>query len=185
MLPYGPGELSVGRGLRGMGGDRVDLLDLDFPGAVVAPAAGDLEGLDGVREPQPAGHRGGFQAADLVTAVSPLAGVVAERDLGPRQTFEKGVKLRVVVLDDRDVVRILDLDEEAGVGVLRVQRVEGDRPPGQVQRGRQAGLGPEPPEGSDGDEPAHRRLLRQGHPKGRARAIVSDWTTALSQLSLS
>ncbi|MFJ8510045.1 hypothetical protein [Streptomyces avermitilis] len=57
-----------------------------------------------------------------VTAVSSFAGVVAKRDLGPRQTLEEGVKLRVVVLDDRDVVRVLGLDEEAGVGALGVQR---------------------------------------------------------------
>lgn len=101
VLPYGLGELSIGRGVRGVGGDRVDPLDLDFRGVVVAPATGDLEGLDSVRETQSAGYRGGLWAADLVTAVSSFAGVVAKRDLGPRQSLEEGVKLRVVVLDDR------------------------------------------------------------------------------------
>ncbi|MEV0965284.1 hypothetical protein AB0J25_22340 [Streptomyces sp. NPDC049910] len=54
------------------------MLDLDLPAAQVASAAGDLDRLGGVREPQPARNLDGFEAAALVATVSLLPGGVAE-----------------------------------------------------------------------------------------------------------
>ncbi|WP_328643407.1 hypothetical protein [Streptomyces canus] len=93
VLAHRSGELSVGRGERVVAGDGIDVLDLDLPAVQIASAAGDLDRLGGVREPQPARDLDGFEAADLITAVPLLPGGVAEGDLVPGQRLKEVLQL--------------------------------------------------------------------------------------------
>lgn len=147
-------------------------------------AADDLEGLGRVRERQSV-HRGGFQAADLVTAPGDVAAALAERDIPPGQALDELVQSGVVRLQHRDGVRLLGLDEEAGQAGLGEQCVEGDHVAFQVERGEEglergdfrwfsSGLHaargrPRPFAGRRGDGPGCRR----GGPRHAAFAVHS------------
>jgi len=66
--------------------------DPDLPAGQAASTAGNLNRLAGVRKPQSARDLDGFEAADPVTAVSPLAGCLAERNLVSGQHLEESVQ---------------------------------------------------------------------------------------------
>src|SRR6202043_3618623 len=90
----------------GQAGDGVAGLAGGPAGGAVLPPAGDLDGLAGVREVQ-AADMGGLQGAGLGAAVPLLAGGAAGGNLPPGQGLDPGMQQRLVLLDHRDVMRVL------------------------------------------------------------------------------
>src|SRR5450755_1863286 len=100
------GQVRRGGVRAGQGGDGVDGLAGGPAGGGVLPAAGDLDGLAGVREVQ-AADVGGLQGAGLGASVPGLAGDAAGRYLPPGQGSDPGVQQRLVALDHGDVMGLL------------------------------------------------------------------------------
>jgi hypothetical protein len=71
----------------GEAGDGVDGLPGGLPGGGVLAPAGDLDGLAGVGEVQPA-DVSGLQGAGLDTAMPGVAGLAGDRDLAPGQGLD-------------------------------------------------------------------------------------------------
>lgn len=78
------GELGRGGVEDVWAGDQVDALDRQLPGVEVAAPSHDLDRLAGAGVIDVA-ERGDLESADLIAVVSPVAGVVVQRDLGPGQ----------------------------------------------------------------------------------------------------
>jgi hypothetical protein len=90
--------VSAGQAGNGVGGLTGGLAG----GGVLAPA-GDLDGLAGAGEVQPA-DVGGLQGAGLDAAVPGVAGGAAGWYLPPGQRLDPGMQQRLVPFHDRDVV---------------------------------------------------------------------------------
>jgi hypothetical protein len=73
------------------------------------------------------------RAAELHAVVAAVAGVVGDGDLAPGQRLELLVQHGLVGLHEQQVGGLLDGDQPVGVGVLGVQRIGGDDPPGKIQ----------------------------------------------------
>jgi hypothetical protein len=98
----------------------------------LAGRAGDLKDLGGVREAQ-AAHGDGLEGAELHPAVRAVAGAVQHGHLMPCQPSAAVQQGGLVGLDDKQVVRLLDGDQELRGLSVGVERVSGDHCPGQVQ----------------------------------------------------
>jgi len=85
-----------------------------------------------VREVQ-AGDGGDLQAAELNSAVAPVAGVVSDGDLTPGQDLELVVERGLVAFDDEQVGGVLVGDQPIGVLSLGVERIGSDHGGGEVQ----------------------------------------------------
>jgi hypothetical protein len=129
-----PGEVG-GAGLGdGQAGDPVGG-DSPPPARGERPdAAGDGDGLGGVREGQPGRDGGGLDRAGLLAAVPAVALAVCGWDGAPGQVLDLGIQAGLVLLHDQDVAGVLAGHQELGVLALSVHRVRGDHAPGQVQR---------------------------------------------------
>jgi hypothetical protein len=83
----------------GQAGDGVAGLGRPRRGLVQWPAAApDLDGLGGVGEGDPGGHRGGVEGAPLGPAMAFLPGVEGGPDLPPGQALQLRVQAGLVVL---------------------------------------------------------------------------------------
>lgn len=133
VLPDVLGQVGGGGLVHRQVGEGVDAFQGEPAGGQDAASADDLQDLVGVGEGQ-VGDGGHLDPPDLVAAVGGGAGLVHQRDLSPRQPSQLVVQGGVVGLDEGDVVRVLVLDQEAGVVVLGQHRVEGDHGVGQVER---------------------------------------------------
>src|SRR5579859_4336954 len=122
----------------GQAGDGVDGVAGGPAGGAVLPPPGDLDGLAGVREVQVA-DVGGLQGAGLGAAVALLAGDAAGWYLPPGQGPDLGVQQRLVPFHDRDVMRLLVLDQPVQVRPHGVQSVGGHHGAGQVHLFQQVG----------------------------------------------
>src|ERR1017187_2927342 len=95
------GEVLCGGGGAGAGagqaGDGVDGLAGGLASDGVLPPAGDLDGLAGPGEVQPAAA-GGLEGAGLDAAVPGAAGKAARRYLPPGQRLDPGIQQRLVPL---------------------------------------------------------------------------------------
>ena len=94
----------LGRGSLGSGqaGDRVDGAGAPFLVAVQGPdAAGDADGLGGVREGDPRRDGADLESAVLFTAVPAVVLLAASRDVPPGQVLDLGVQAWLVLFTTR------------------------------------------------------------------------------------
>jgi hypothetical protein len=132
-VPPDPVGQAGGAGLGGgEAGDRVHRHGAPAAAAQGPDPAGDPDRLGGVGEAQ-ISDGGDLEAAEFHAVVAAVAGVVGDGDLAPGQGLELLVQRGLVGLHDQQVGGLLDGDQPVGVGVLGVQRVGGDHPPGKVQ----------------------------------------------------
>jgi hypothetical protein len=124
--------------LEGQAGDRVDGHGLPPVGVQVAPLAGDLDDLGGVRKAELV-DRDGFEGAVLDAAA--VAGAIGDRHQVPGQAGAARQQRGLVGLDHQQVVRLLDADQELGGLGVGLQRVGGDDHPSKVQGRKQRGEG--------------------------------------------
>src|ERR1035441_8352014 len=113
----------------GQAGDSVDGGGAPFPAVQGPDPAGDAEGVGGMREGQPGRDRGGLEVAVLLAAELAVSG----GDVLPGQVLDLGIQGGPVLLHDQDVMRLLLLDQEAGVAALGMHRIRRHHAPGQVQ----------------------------------------------------
>jgi hypothetical protein len=81
-------ELGGGGLPGGQAGDGVDGFGAPFLLVEFAGAAGELDGLEGVREQDPGRDGDGFEGAFLHPAMTPASAGVSDRDLCPGQDLE-------------------------------------------------------------------------------------------------
>ncbi|MGC0344046.1 hypothetical protein RKD20_009080 [Streptomyces sp. SLBN-8D4] len=110
------GEVGCVGLLRGQVGHPVDAFQGDLAGGVDPLAAHDLDGLHRVWERDP-GDCGGLDPADLAATVCGGPRLVQEWHFHGR-ALQPPVQGGLVALDQRDVVGVLVLDDEARVGGL-------------------------------------------------------------------
>src|ERR1039458_7514904 len=118
------GQVLRGDVCAGHAGYGVDGLAGGLPGGGVLPPAGDLDGLAGPGEVQPA-DVSGLQGAGLDTAMPGVAGGAAGRYLPPGQGLDPGIQQRLVPLHHGDVVAFLLPCQPVQVRPHRMEGVEG------------------------------------------------------------
>src|SRR5512142_804732 len=132
------GQVTAGGVGAGQAGDSGNGLAGGPAGGGVVPPPGDLDGLAGAGEVQAADVRG-LQGAGLGTAVPPLAGYAAGRDLPPGQGPDPGVQQRLVPFHDGDAVGFPASDQPVQVRPHGMESIEGHHGAGQVHRSQQFG----------------------------------------------
>ena len=117
-------------------GDRIEDHGPPPPGAQVAGLTGDLDDLGGVREAEPV-DGDGLEGTEFHTAVGAVAGAIQDRDSMPGQAGAAGQERGLVGLDHKQIVRLLDGDEELGRVGVGLERVGRDHDTGQLQVGQE------------------------------------------------
>ena len=133
------GQLGCGGLVGGQTGYGVGDLGGPLVGSRPSGLAGDLDGLAGMREQDPAAHGDNLDAAFGDPAVSPAALGGNDGHIGPGQVLELGEQRRLIRLHRQQIVRAALNHQIVSVVALGVQRISGDHCPGQIDQVQQRG----------------------------------------------